>query len=122
MELCGFWNSAWNRKFTEKWFEFDDWIEERFERIAKWDAELGDLLIRVPKEQVMPWRVMRRVPNGKRDQLVRELRLLGLPVGTNYPPLTGRNEWGDTVINFLIDEMPENWSLITQTVEEVVHG
>jgi hypothetical protein len=122
MEPMGFWNEGWNRKFTQKWHEFDDWIEERFERIAKWDAELGDSLIRIPKEQVMPWRVMRRVPNGKRDQLVKELRSWGLPVGTNYPSLTGSNEWGDTVINFLIDDMPKSWSLIIGTIEEVVHG
>jgi hypothetical protein len=122
MEPMGFWNEGWNRKFTQKWFEFDDWIEGRFERIAKWDAQLGDSLIRIPKEQVMPWRVMRRVPNGKRDQLVKELRLLGVAVGTNNPPLIGSNEWGDTVINFLIDDMPTNWSPIIQTIEEVVHG
>jgi len=122
MEPHGFWNQGWNRKFTQKWYEFDDWIEERFECIAKWDAQLGDLLIRIPKEQVMPWRVMRRVPGDNRDVLVGELRALGVAVGTNYPPLTGSNEWGDTVVNFLIDEMPYDWDPIIQAIEEAVYG
>lgn len=74
-----------------------------FERVAKWDAALGDLLPRIPMEQVMPWRVMRRVPGGKRDAAVKALRAERIPVGTNYPPLMGSNKWGSEVINFFPD-------------------
>lgn len=91
-----------------------------FERIAKWDAALGDLLPRIPMEQVMPWRVMRRVPGGKRDAVVSALRNSGLPVGTNYPPLTGSNKWGDEVINFYPDhETPMRYAKI---IRDVLHG
>src|SRR5262249_42182870 len=32
-----------------------------------WDQHLGDVLPRLPGEVIIPWRTMRRVPNGKRD-------------------------------------------------------
>ncbi len=44
---------------------------------------------------------MRRAPTpSSRTLIVKALRDEGLPVGTNYPPLTGNNKWGDTVLNF----------------------
>ena len=78
----------------------------KFEKIALWDRHLADALIRIPAEQVIPWRVMRRTP--KRDAIVMALRRAGHDVGTNYQPLEGRNEFGDTVINFsLADDYDE---------------
>lgn len=92
----------------------------RFDQIARWDAALGDLLPRIPMEQVIPWRVMRRVPDGKRDAVVSGLRQVGIPVGTNYPPLTGSNKWGDEVINFFPEcERAEEAALI---IEGLLHG
>ena len=69
-----------------------------------WDRYLGDLLTRIPQEQIIPWRVIRRVTNGKRDEVVKQLRTIGIPVGTNYPPLSGITnkyaiQWGEEVIN-----------------------
>ncbi len=74
----------------------------RFDKIALWDRHLGDMLTRIPAEQVIPWRVMRLTP--KRDTIVGALRRAGQDAGTNYPPLAGRNEFGDTVINLPISE------------------
>ncbi len=83
-------------------------VEKRFKRIALWDRHLGDSCMRIPMEQIMPWRVMRRIYE-KRDAVVAALREEGIAVGTNYPPLPGVKDsaavqWGKEVINFLIDE------------------
>lgn len=72
--------------------------------IDLWDAHLGDSCVRIPQEQIMPWRVMRRIPD-KRDEVVKAIRAAGYPVGTNYPPLPGVTnpgavQWGKEVINF----------------------
>lgn len=97
------------RRLVGRWLKnIDLVVEPRFERIALWDRYLGDILERIPREQVMPWRVMRRVPHG-RDTVVKALREVGVAVGTNYPPLPGVTapgaiQWGNEVINFLIDE------------------
>lgn len=80
-----------------------------------WDRYLGDTLIRIPAEQVVPWRIMRRVPDGKRDAVVSALRAAGFDAGTNYPPLTGRNEWGNTVLNLFV--VPEDKAEIPQACE-----
>ncbi len=82
-------------------------VEKRCERIAIWDRLLGDCCIRIPCEQAMPWRVMRRVP-GKRNAVVKALRNAGIAVGTNYQPLPGVTDpgairWGNEVINFLLE-------------------
>jgi hypothetical protein len=74
----------------------------KFERAALWDRHLGDMLTRIPAEQVIPWRVMRR--SNKRDAIVLALRRMGHDVGTNYQPLEGTNKFGDTVINFSLAE------------------
>jgi hypothetical protein len=74
----------------------------KFERAALWDRHLGDMLTRIPAEQVIPWRVMRR--SNKRDAIVLALRRMGHDVGTNYQPLEGSNDFGDTVINFSLAE------------------
>jgi len=102
----------------------------RFEQIKRWDAALGDLLPRIPMEQVMPWRVMRRVPDwgpkdkfhdrSKRDTVVAAVRAGRIPVGTNYPPLTGSNKWGDEVINFFPEfEAP---GLAADSIERALYG
>lgn len=88
-----------------KWFARD--IERRRDQIETWNRYLGDSCIRIPREQIMPWRVMRRIPE-KRDAVVKALRDAGHPVGTNYPPLPGVTDlgainWGLEVINFFPD-------------------
>ncbi len=80
------------------------WRLQRFDTIALWDRHLGDSLIRIPGEQIMPWRVMRKAHSrGERDDLVASLRSSGIAVGANYAPLAGRNKWGDTVLNFFCE-------------------
>ena len=75
------------------------WLMQKY-----WDQNLGDGLVRIPQETVIPWRIIRRVPDGKRDTLVKALRAAGFHAGTNYPPLAGVTDidaitWGDEVIN-----------------------
>ncbi len=84
-------------------------IAKRWDQIDEWDRHLGDSCIRIPQEQIMPWRVMRRIAGGKRDMVVRALREAGHAVGTNYPPLPGVTDagaiqWGNEVINFFPDD------------------
>ena len=103
--------------FLDRFLEFRG---DGFKKIHKWDSALGDILPRIPMEQVIPWRVMRRVPNGKRDAVVKELRARGIPVGTNYPPLAGSNKWGDEVINFFQD--CEEARLAADLIDGVLNG
>ena len=82
-------------------------IRHRRDLIDRWDCWLGDSCIRIPQEQIIPWRVMRRIPE-KRDAVVKAIRDAGHPVGTNYPPLPGVTDpgaiqWGREVINFFPD-------------------
>lgn len=101
--------------FPEGLRQHVEWKLEAFEAevrwrrhlIDEWDRYLGDSCIRIPLEQVMPWRVMRRIPD-KRDEVVKAIRAAGHPVGTNYPPLPGVTDegairWGREVINFFPD-------------------
>ncbi len=91
-------------------------IEVRRLKIDEWDRQLGDSCVRIPQEQIMPWRVMRRIIDGsshrfhfsQRDRVVKVLRDAAIPVGTNYPPLPGVTDagalqWGKEVINFFPD-------------------
>jgi hypothetical protein len=55
---------------------------ERWRRVEWWDRYLGDSCIRIPGEQLMPWRVIRRIP-GKRDDVVKALREAGYDVGAS---------------------------------------
>ncbi len=97
----GRWNSAYTQDLLSALNGFNELIERRFEIVDLWDRLLGDSLLRIPQEQLMPWRVMRRARHrGERDVIVENLRKAGHPVGTNYPSLQGRNEWGDTILNF----------------------
>ncbi len=73
----------------------------RFETFGWWDRYLADSLYRIPGEQLMPWRVMRRARDWhQRENIKIALRDAGYDVGTNYRPLSGTNLWGDTVLNF----------------------
>ncbi len=82
--------------------------EKRFERLYLWDRHLGDMLQRIPREQIIPWRVMRLVAMGQREKIIRELRINGIDVGTNYPPLPGYGTaggfFGDRVLNFFLSD------------------
>ncbi len=59
----------WNHRFDETVSELLDELPQsrirRFECIDVWDRYLGDSLTKIPGEQVMPWRVIRRVPRPK---------------------------------------------------------
>ena len=95
------WNECYTQPLLEKLARFPEDIQRRREIVDLWDRYLGDSLIRIPQEQIMPWRVMRRAVNrGQRDNIVGALRQEGFDVGTNYPPIVGHNLWGDTVLNF----------------------
>ncbi len=89
-------------------------VQKRFKRMALWDRYLGDSCTRIPMEQTMPWRVMRRIPGGA-GRVVTALRDEGIAVGTNYPPLPGVTDpgaiqWAREVINFPVDEeAPEQY-------------
>ncbi len=120
-------DSNWNEDYTDLLREelplLKDLRLRRFETIELWDRFLGDTLIRIPGEQLMPWRVMRRAHSFyERQEIVRALRRAQFPVGTNYPPLTGRNEWGDTVLNFPAhpDVDPENIRVMCNIIERIV--
>ncbi len=92
-----------------------------------WDQHLGDSLERIPQEQVIPWRTIRRVPDGKRDSLVKALRAAGYNAGTNYPPLPGVSDegaikWGQEVINLwgASTDIPKACDLIKRVMDERV--
>ncbi len=98
----GHWNDTYTDPLRESLSLLKNYASNCFDVIDVWDRYLGDSLMRIPAEQLMPWRVMRRAPTpGARTLIVKALRDEGLAVGTNYPPLTGQNIWGDTVLNFL---------------------
>ncbi len=98
--------SRWNTSYTQPLItaldSFSEDLERRWYTIDLWDQYLGDLLIRIPKEQIMPWRAMRQAPSAMdRMAIVQALRKARLAIGTNYPPVLGdSNHWGDTVLNF----------------------
>ncbi len=101
MDERGHWNQRYTQPLIEAFNWFPDNIKKRWEIVWMWDRYLGDSLIRIPQEQIMPWRVMRRTfDEGGRNRVVRGLRSYGFDVGTNYPPLMGSNQWGNTVLNF----------------------
>ncbi len=101
MEEEGHWNEYYTPHLKRAINGFYEDIQQRWGEVRLWDRYLGDSLIRIPGEQLMPWRVMRRAwTPGLRNCIVRALRDGGYGVGTNYPPLEGSNVWGDTVLNF----------------------
>ncbi len=101
MKQRGGWNETYTPHMIRAFDGLADDLDARWEVVDLWDRYLGDCLIRIPQEQLMPWRVMRRAWTPfQRFHIVGALREYGYDVGTNYPPLEGRNEWGDTVLNF----------------------
>ncbi len=89
-----------------------DWlpvtIERRRDRAWHWAKYLGDHTIEHPVEQIIPWRVIRRIPD-KRDAVVKALREAGFDAGTNYPPLPGVTDpsaiqWGKEVLNLWVTD------------------
>ncbi len=103
MKERSFWNESYTPRLMRALDGFADDIDASWEVVDLWDRYLGDCLFRIPQEQIMPWRVMRKAWTPfQRFHIVEALRAHGYPVGTNYPPLDGgHNEWGDTVLNFL---------------------
>lgn len=92
-------------------------VHNRFILIDLWDRYLGDMLERIPREQVMPWRVMRQCPGPQRPAVIKALRMAGIAVSVNYQPsplargdryYPNAMKWGDTVINFPIGSGLEN--------------
>ncbi len=121
--------SHWNDDYSDLLREYlphlKVWRLQCFDMIALWDRYLGDSLIRIPGEQLMPWRVMRRAGDFvERETIVDELRDSGFEVGTNYPPLQGQNEWGDRVLNFFCSPAVEVTEIqdMCEIIKRVVNG
>ncbi len=120
MEVRGYWNQSYSDHLLGAINGFYEHIQRRWEAVQLWDRYLGDSLIRIPGEQLMPWRVMRRARDAfQRYNIVYELRKEGIEVGTNYPPLTGSNQWGDTVLNFFCSANKEWWIEIRRACQIV---
>ncbi len=110
------------RAIAYQLLDLPDKIRRQRAMIDTWDRYLGDSCVRIPQEQVMPWRVMRRIPE-KRDAVVKALRDAAHPVGTNFPPLPGVThisaiQWGREVINFFPDwsDIPGACEIIKRTI------
>ncbi len=101
MQEKGRWNDDYTDALRNVLPKLKEFRLQRFEIADLWDRYLGDTLIKLHGEQLMPWRVMRRAYDREsRGEVVLALRASGFDVGTNYPPLQGRNYFGDTVLNF----------------------
>lgn len=108
MQRYSYWPSDLDAPLEGVWYwRHTNWAE-RWRRMEWWDRMLGDSCVRIPKQQIMPWRCIRRIPE-KRDAVVKALRAAGHAVGTNYPPLPGATDegaiqWGHEVINFFVND------------------
>ncbi len=123
MEEQGHWNESFTDSLLRALRALPVTIEKHFEVIDLWDKHLEDLLIRVPAEQLMPWRAMRRAQSlEQRTDIVSALRGFGLAVGTNYPPLEGSNEWGDTVLNFPCPVQSHTVIDTCEVIKRVIYG
>lgn len=79
--------------------------ESKRKTIYLWDRHLGDMLERIDREQIVPWRVMRKAMNMiHRGAIVHQLRAAGFDVGINYPSLADRNDFGYRVLNFFVTD------------------
>jgi len=119
----GYFPEGLRRALEDRWWGFHWDVLKRWDQIDLWDRHLGDSCIRIPAEQLMPWRVMRRIPD-KRDAVVKAIRDAGYPVGTNYPPLPGVTDpgaiqWGKEVINFFPDS---DAKAISEIVKRTING
>ena len=73
------------KKVTTVFQNLEEVVYRRRSMIKMWDRYLGDLLERIPCEQVMPWNVMRLAAPEWRYKIVTALRHGGIAVSTNYP-------------------------------------
>lgn len=89
----------------------------RRRHIKMWDRYLGDMLERIPHEQVMPWAAMRTVSPEIRPAMLRALRTGAIAVSTNYPRIDFDPEmqdfpgglwWESRVISFPIHEASDD--------------
>ena len=100
-------------------------------------AGLAPALETPPVAQPVPWRLIRRVPHGRRDRVVAALRTAGLDAGTNYPPLNtayphwfgaecGEEAaaWGREVLNLWVtnDTTPERVRQAAELIEKVIEA
>ncbi len=104
------WPSGLTQSLNDAFMAFPETIKRRRQRMEWWDRHLGDTLIRIPREQIMPWRCIRRTLNQADQRLVvRSLRAAGTDVGTNYPRLPTIDGmfaeiWEKTVLNFFVTD------------------
>ncbi len=82
---------------------------QKRDKVALWDRHLGDMLQRIDREQIVPWRVMRLVRKWEdRSWVVIGLREAGFDVGTNYPSLANHglttSDFGDCILNFFVTD------------------
>ena len=84
------------------------WRDKMRDRVYLWDRHLGDMLPRIKREQIIPWRAMRLAAMGQREKIIRALRGAGFDIGTNYPALSGYGTaggfFGDRVLNFFVSD------------------
>lgn len=121
MDAKGHWNHHYTEPLIKSLDHLTEHIEHRWEAIRLWDRYLGDSLTRIPQEQLMPWRAMRQADSlVERNSIVYELREAGIDVGTNYPPLTGRNRWGDIVLNFFCSTEKDEIEKASEIIKRIV--
>ena len=98
--------------------QLEDTVYRKRQQIKMWDRYLGEMLGRIPQEQVMPWNVMRLAPPETRRLFVKALRLAGIAVSTNYPLISdevflfpssypGGMRWSSSVISFPLHDEPD---------------
>jgi hypothetical protein len=110
LEKHSFFNPGSDNSYIEKiemcFKHLPEVIHARWQQIDIWNRCLGDMLDRIPREQVMPWRCMRLAPVPKRGAIIRALREAGIAVSVNYPAFSGGQYfpggmyWEQRVISF----------------------
>ncbi len=81
--------------------------DKRRDRVYLWDKHLGDLLQRINREQIIPWRVMRMAQTpGIRLNIIDAMRVAGFDVGTNYRMMAPHtiDLWGSRILNFFVSD------------------
>ena len=122
MEKRGYWPKGLTTMGSGNLILFAAQMRIQRQQIYLWDRYLGDSCERLPREQVIPWRAMRRIPL-QRDAVVRALRDAGFDAGTNYPALAGVDNpksktFERQVINFFVGtEVTEEY---IQSASEIV--
>ena len=104
-------------KVTRVLASLEEVVYAKRRQIKMWDRYLGDMLERIPHEQVMPWAAMRLVPPAKRPARIKALRAGAIAVSTNYPAIrteaqhyipAGGMLWEASVISFPIHEASDD--------------